>query len=177
MLAFKQFAFVSLMILLGLSAIAAVTALAQSTPAPRPAALLATTSPVSLDAPPTSLTINSVALQVSVKDVQANIAFFEKVGFTLKAASDPDAIGRLSWASMGSGVVRIRLVRAAPRPTDSLIAYFWIDGGRPALTTLHDALTARGIPIDPVTKSGQTLISFNLTTPDGYTMGFYTQPG
>jgi RNA polymerase sigma factor (sigma-70 family) len=174
MLAIKKLTTVSAMILLGLASIAGVTALAQSNSFPRAPAAPA---PASADAMAPDLQITAVALQMPVTDVNANVAFFEKIGFRLRSAAKPDAANILSWASMQSGPVRIRLVRVAVpvHPDNNLIAYFWIDGGRATLTTLHDDIGSRGIPVGNITRSGETLLQLDITTPDGYTVGFFSQ--
>jgi RNA polymerase sigma factor (sigma-70 family) len=178
MFAFKQYAMLSAVVLLVLSLIAGVAVLAQSTPG-RPSAIIPTAvAPTPANAAAPALVISTVALQMPARNVEANIAFFEKVGFRLRSAAKPDAAGRLSWATVDSGGLRIRMVRVdvAPRPANSLIPYFWVDGGRPALTVLRNNIARRGLSVGPVDKSGPTLISFDIITPEGYTIGFYTQP-
>lgn len=135
-----------------------------------------------LDAPPPqpvesnsgTLTVSVLALELPVRDVAANIAFFEKVGFLLRFADKPDAGGNIRRASVDSGNVRIRLARAESpiTPKAGMKAHFWVDGGLPALTSRRDFLVGKGIQVSDIVGSG--LPTFTFQTPDGYEFGFYT---
>jgi RNA polymerase sigma factor (sigma-70 family) len=170
----KQCAVASIAILLGLSALAGVRVLAQAA-APSPIVVPAATPPALAPPIPPRLAIDNIALQMPVNDVEANIAFFQKVGFLLVSKSAAEI--PLSWASMDGGAVRIRLVRSAgvAHPANNLIPYFWLNGGQAALATLRDQIASQGIATTEITRSGETLLQFDLKTPDGYVVGFYAQ--
>jgi RNA polymerase sigma factor (sigma-70 family) len=178
MLALKKLARVCAVAVTTLAAVAVVTVLAQPAPpvAQNTSTPAATAPSTNLSSSP-ELTINTIAIQLAVTNIEANIDLFKKVGFRVRFQDKPDARGRLVRATVDSGAVRLRMYRVntPPHPTDNLIAYFWIDGGSAALSSLHDQIADRGVAVGPVGNSLQ-LLQFNLTTPDGYTFGFYTQP-
>jgi RNA polymerase sigma factor (sigma-70 family) len=113
-----------------------------------------------------------------VNDVEANLDFFEKLGFRRHFIDTPDAMGRIPRASLRGGkTARIWLRRASAeegtRPTPGMTLYFWIDGGADGLTAHRDAIAAQGVRpsafFDDV-----TLRNFTVTSPDGYSIGFFT---
>jgi RNA polymerase sigma factor (sigma-70 family) len=175
MLALRKVTLMSIVLILGLSAVVGVAVFAQSTPAPSVAAAAVPAAPPGTT-PPT-LSITAMALQLPVTDVEANIAFFEKLGFRQRWVDTPDADGRLPRASVGNGVVGVRLYRveSVPQTDGEIAAYFWIEGGLPALSVLRDAITSRGITAGPLGKS-INLEQFDVITPDGHKIGFYAQP-
>ena len=113
-----------------------------------------------------------------VKDVEANLDFFEKLGFRRHFIDNPDAMGRIPRASLRGGkTARLWLRRATDtegtRPTPGMTLYFWIDGGADALTAHRDAIAAQGVqPSAFFDDVG--LRNFTVTSPDGYTVGFFT---
>ena len=119
-----------------------------------------------------------VSAEFYVRDVEANLDFFEKLGFQRRWTETPDAIGRLPRASLRGGVGRIWLRRAdeheGSRPAPGVVIHFWIDGGADALTTHRDRLAARGVPVSSFFDD-HALRHFTVTTPDGYTIAFFTQ--
>lgn len=177
MFAMREVAVLCALVLLTFCAVAAVTVVAEETPARTSGATALQQPPAAVEPKPMNLGLNVVALQLGVTDVQANIDFFKKVGFGVRFLDKPDARGRLVRATVDSGSIRIRMYRvaAAPRPSKNMIPYFWIDSGY-MLAKLRQQIAGRGIAVGPITGSGATLAQFDLVTPDGYTVGFYTQP-
>ena len=113
-----------------------------------------------------------------VKDVEANLDFFEKLGFWRHFIDSPDAMGRIPRASLRGGkTARIWLRRASEsegtRPTPGVTLFFWIDGGADALTAHRDAILSQGVKPSPFFDD-VTLRNFTVTSPDGYTVGFFT---
>jgi hypothetical protein len=51
--------------------------------------------------------------------------------------------------------------------------YFWIEGGADALATHRDAIAAQGVKPSPFFDD-VSLRNFTVTSPDGYTVGFFT---
>ncbi len=112
-----------------------------------------------------------------VTDVEANLDFFEKLGFRRHFIDQPDAMGRVPRASLRDGqTARIWLRRAdeveGTRPTPGVTLFFWIEGGAGGLTAQRDAIAAQGLKpsafFDDV-----TLRNFTVRSPDGYTIGFF----
>ena len=113
-----------------------------------------------------------------VKDVDANLDFFEKLGFRRHFIDSPDGMGHIPRASLRGGkTARIWLRRASEaegtRPTPGMTLYFWIEGGADALTAHRDAIAAQGVRPSPFFDD-VTLRNFTVTSPDGYTVGFFT---
>jgi RNA polymerase sigma factor (sigma-70 family) len=112
-----------------------------------------------------------------VSDVEANLDFFEKLGFRPRWSESPDAMGRLPRASLAAGAARIWLRRASEtdntRPSPGVAMYFWIEGGADALTAHRAAIAAQGVTVSPFFDD-HTLRNFTVTTPDGYRIGFFT---
>jgi RNA polymerase sigma factor (sigma-70 family) len=113
-----------------------------------------------------------------VKDVESNLDFFEKLGFRRHFVDSPDAMGRIPRASLRGGkTARIWLRRASEsegtRPTPGMTLYFWIEGGGSALTAHRDAIAGQGVNPSPFFDD-LTLRNFTVTSPDGYTVGFFT---
>jgi RNA polymerase sigma factor (sigma-70 family) len=113
-----------------------------------------------------------------VKDVEANLDFFEKLGFRRHFIDPPDAMGRIPRASLRGGQTARIWLRASSesegtRPTPGVTLFLWIDGGPDALTAHRDAIAAQGIRpsafFDDI-----SLRNFTVTSPDGYTIGFFT---
>jgi RNA polymerase sigma factor (sigma-70 family) len=119
-----------------------------------------------------------VSAEFYVRDVEANLDFFEKLGFQRRWTETPDAMGRLPRASLRGGVGRIWLRRAddheGTRPAPGVVLHFWIEGGADALTAHRDRIAARGVPVSPFFDD-HALRHFTVTTPDGYTIAFFTQ--
>ena len=118
-----------------------------------------------------------VSCEFIVADVEANLDFFEKLGFRRRWTETPDAMGRLPRASLASGVARIWLRRAAadenahPAP-GSARTYFWIDSPD-ALVAHRESIIAQGVEASPFFDD-HSLRNFTVRTPDGYTVGFFT---
>jgi RNA polymerase sigma factor (sigma-70 family) len=119
-----------------------------------------------------------VSAEFFVKDVEANLDFFEKLGFRRRWTETPDAMGRLPRASLVGGVGRIWLRRASDsdntRPAPGVNLFFWIDGGPEALLAHRKQIADAGIPVSPFSDD-HSLRNFTVTTPDGYSIGFFTQ--
>jgi hypothetical protein len=119
-----------------------------------------------------------VSAEFVVKNVEANVAFFEKLGFTPRWQEPPDAMGRLPRASLAGGAGRIWLRRAddaeGTRPNPGGVAVlFWINGGPDTLAAHRAAIAAGGVAVSPFADD-HTLRRFTVTTPDGYPIGFFT---
>ncbi len=117
-----------------------------------------------------------VSAEFCVKDVETNIDFFQKLGFQPRWRETPDAMGRLPRASLVGGAGRIWLRRASDaegsRPSPGVGLFFWINGGPQALTAHRSAIAAEAIQVSPFADD-HTLRNFTVTTPDGYTIGFF----
>jgi RNA polymerase sigma factor (sigma-70 family) len=119
-----------------------------------------------------------VSAEFYVQDVEANLDFFEKLGFLRRWTETPDAMGRIPRASLRGGTGRIWLRRASAadgtRPTPGVVLYFWIAGGPDALLAHRTRLASRGLAVSPF-NDDHVLRNFTVTTPDGYAIGFFTQ--
>jgi hypothetical protein len=118
-----------------------------------------------------------VSAEFFVRDVEANVTFFEKLGFTPRWREAADAMGRLPRASLAGGAGRIWLRRAddaeGTRPAPGVGVFFWINGGPDALAAHRAAIAAAGVAVTPFADD-HTLRRFTVTTPDGYELGFFT---
>lgn len=116
--------------------------------------------------------------ELFVKDVESSLDFFEKLGFRRRWTETPDAMGRLTRASLVGGVARIWLRRAAEvdqtKPAPGVALFFWIEGGADGLTQHRARIAGHGVAVSPFFDD-HTLRNFTVTTPDGYTIGFFTQ--
>ena len=77
----------------------------------------------------------------------------------------------------GGTTARLWLRRASEtdgtRPTPGMTLFFWIDGGADALAAHRDRIAAQGLkPSAFFDDIG--LRNFTVTSPDGYTVGFFT---
>jgi RNA polymerase sigma factor (sigma-70 family) len=114
-----------------------------------------------------------------VKDVEANLDFFEKLGFRRHFLDTPDAMGRLPRASLRGGkTARIWLRRADEtentRPNPGAFTIFlWIDGGHDGLAAHRNAISAQGVQVSQYFDD-IGLRNFTVTSPDGYAIGFFT---
>lgn len=113
-----------------------------------------------------------------VADVEANLDFFEKLGFRRHFMDTPDAMGRLPRASLRGGkTARIWLRRASEaegtRPSPGMTLFFWINGGPEGLIAHRNAIAAQGVAVNPFFDD-IGLRNFTVTSPDGYSIGFFT---
>ena len=119
-----------------------------------------------------------ISAEFLVKDVEANLEFFEKLGFPRRWLDQPDATGKLPRASLTAGKMGKIWIRRAPeseiRPSPSINIFFWIDGGPDGLIAHRNKLCEGGIPVTPIIDE-HALPNFNVTTPDGYSIAFFTQ--
>jgi RNA polymerase sigma factor (sigma-70 family) len=119
-----------------------------------------------------------VSAEFFVNDVEANLEFFEKLGFRRRYVEAVDAMGRVPRASLVAGVGRIWLRRAAESdgtgPSPGVTLYFWVDGGADALLAHRKRIADEGVVVSPFTDD-ISLRNFTVTTPDGYSIGFFTQ--
>jgi hypothetical protein len=121
-----------------------------------------------------------VSAEFDVADVEANITFFEQLGFTKRWQEQRDASG-LPRASLAGGSGRIWLRRAAVTSAEGPISaslsrmrvYFWINGGADALERHRQSIRDGGIAASEYFDD-HTLRSFTVATPDGYVIGFFT---
>ena len=122
---------------------------------------------------------NLISVEYLVRDVEANLAFFEKLGFPKRWLDQPDAGGRLPRASLTAGAMgKIWVRRAADaseiRPSASINPFFWVDGGPDALVAHRKRIAESGVPVTPIVDE-HALPNFSVTTPDGYSICFFTQ--
>ena len=119
-----------------------------------------------------------ISAEFLVKDVEANLVFFEKLGFPRRFVDKPDATGRVPRASLTAGKMgKIWIRRALDteiRPSPSINVFFWIDGGPEGLITFRKKLFDSGVPVTQIIDE-HALPNFNVTTPDGYSIAFFTQ--
>jgi RNA polymerase sigma factor (sigma-70 family) len=113
-----------------------------------------------------------------VKDVEINLEFFEKLGFRRRYVEGVDAMGRVPRASLVGGVGRIWLRRAdqsdGTRPAPGVSLFFWVDGGAEGLIAHRKRIADEGVVVSAFTDD-ISLRNFTVTTPDGYSIGFFTQ--
>jgi RNA polymerase sigma factor (sigma-70 family) len=113
-----------------------------------------------------------------VKDVEVNLEFFEKLGFRRRWAETPDAMGRVPRASLVGGVARIWLRRAeeaeGTRPAPGVNLFFWVEGGAEGLIAHRKRIEEEGVTVSGFFDD-HTLRNFTVTTPDGYSIGFFSQ--
>jgi catechol 2,3-dioxygenase-like lactoylglutathione lyase family enzyme len=125
-----------------------------------------------------ALEFSVVSAEFFVKDVEANIAFFEKLGFRRRYVESVDAMGRIPRASLVAGVGRIWLRRAdeseGTRPSPGVTLFFWIDGGAEGLIAHRKRIVDEGVSVSTFTDD-ISLRNFTVVTPDGYTIGFFMQ--
>lgn len=119
-----------------------------------------------------------VSAEFFVTDVEENLEFFEKLGFLRRYVETADAMGRVPRASLVGGAARIWIRRAdqseGTRPAPGMTLYFWIDGGAEALIAHRKRIADEGITVGPFFDD-ISLQNFTVTTPDGYSIGFFTQ--
>ncbi len=121
---------------------------------------------------------NLISVEYLVKDVEANLEYFEKLGFPRRWLDEPEADGRLPRASLTAGAMGKIWVRRAPaseiRPSSSISPFFWVDGGPDALIAHRKRIADQGIAVTPIIDE-HALPNFSVTTPDGYAICFFTQ--
>jgi RNA polymerase sigma factor (sigma-70 family) len=121
---------------------------------------------------------NLISVEFLVRDVEANLEFFEKLGFPRRWMDTPDATGRLPRASLTAGTMgKIWVRRGAEseiRPSSSINPFFWVDGGPDALIAHRKKIADRGVMASPIIDE-HALPNFAVTTPDGYSICFFTQ--
>jgi RNA polymerase sigma factor (sigma-70 family) len=121
---------------------------------------------------------NLISVEFLVRDVEANLEFFEKLGFPRRWMDKPDAMGRLPRASLTAGTMgKIWVRRAAVpdiRPSSSINPFFWVDGGPDALIAHRKKIADQGVTVSPIIDE-HALPNFAVTTPDGYSICFFTQ--
>ena len=78
----------------------------------------------------------------------------------------------------GGKTARIWLRRASDadgtRPAPGMTLYFWINGGAEALMAHRTAIAAQGVEVSPFFDD-ISLRNFTVISPDGYSIGFFTQ--
>ncbi len=121
---------------------------------------------------------NLISVEFLVTDVEANLKFFEKLGFPRRWMDTPDAMGRLPRASLTAGTMgKIWVRRAAEaeiRPSSSINPFFWVDGGPDVLIAHRKKIADQGVAVSPIIDE-HALPNFGVTTPDGYSIRFFTQ--
>lgn len=119
-----------------------------------------------------------ISTEFLVKDVEENLAFFEKLGFPRRFIDKPGPDGRIPRASLTAGQFgKIWIRRAAPpeiHPSSSINVFFWVDGGPEELIAHRKKLADQGVRVTPIIDE-QGLPNFNVITPDGYSIAFFTQ--
>src|SRR5262249_29783522 len=110
-----------------------------------------------------------ISAEFLVRDVEANLEFFEKLGFPRRFVDQPTAAGIIPRASLTAGQMAKIWIRRAPdsdiRPSPSINVFFWINGGPDALVAFRKTLAAQGVPVTPIIDE-HGLPNFNVTTPD-----------
>jgi RNA polymerase sigma factor (sigma-70 family) len=118
-----------------------------------------------------------ISAEFLVKDVEANLEFFEKLGFPRRFIDKPDANGRISRASLTAGnmgkIWIRRAVESEIHPSPSINIFFWIDGGPEGLIAFRKRVAGSGVPVTAIIDE-HALPNFNVTTPDGYSIAFFT---
>jgi catechol 2,3-dioxygenase-like lactoylglutathione lyase family enzyme len=118
-----------------------------------------------------------ISVELLVSDVEANLQFFEKLGFPRRFVDKPDAAGDIPRASVTAGHLGKIWIRRAPaseiHPSSSINIFFWIDGGPDGLIAHRRKVADKGVPVTPIIDE-QALPNFNVTTPDGYSVAFFT---
>jgi RNA polymerase sigma factor (sigma-70 family) len=119
-----------------------------------------------------------ISAEFLVKDVEANLVFFEKLGFPRRFIDKLDASGRVPRASLTAGQMGKIWIRRAPeleiRPSPSINVFFWMNGGPEGLIAHRKKLAEIGVSVTPIVDE-HGLPNFNVTTPDGYSIAFFTQ--
>jgi len=119
-----------------------------------------------------------ISAEFLVKDVEANLQFFEKLGFPRRYVETPDANGSIPRASLTAGKLGKIWIRRADdeeiRPSPSVNVFFWIDGGPDGLIAHRTKLASNGLATTPIVDEYR-LPHFSVTTPDGYSVAFFTQ--
>ena len=113
-----------------------------------------------------------------VRDVEANLEFFEKLGFRrhyVEAVSDAGRIGRASLRGGAAARIWLRRLEGAKRgPTAPGVGlFFWINGGAEGLEAHRNAIAAQGVRVGAFVDD-VTLRHFTVRSPDGYSIGFFT---
>jgi RNA polymerase sigma factor (sigma-70 family) len=118
-----------------------------------------------------------ISAEFLVRDVEANLDFFEKLGFPRRFTDKPDGTGKVPRASLTAGTVGKIWIRRAPeadiRPSSSINIFFWIEGGPEALIAHRRKIADRGVVVTPIIDE-HALPNFNVMTPDGYSIAFFT---
>ena len=122
---------------------------------------------------------NLISIEFLVNDVEENLAFFEKLGFPRRWLDTPDANGRVPRASLTAGAMgKIWIRRASTKPkiqsSSSINPFFWVDGGPDGLIAHRKRIADQGIPVTPIIDE-HALPNYTITTPDGYSICFFTQ--
>lgn len=110
-----------------------------------------------------------------VTSVEDNLDFFEKLGFRRHFVEPVDAAGTASRAAMRGGHARLWLRRASKEnpPAPGVSLYFWLDGGEEAVIRHREAIATEGVAVNQFFYD-VALMNFTVTTPDGYTIGFFS---
>jgi hypothetical protein len=118
-----------------------------------------------------------ISVEFLVNDVEANLQFFEKLGFPRRFVDKPDRAGNIPRASVTAGHLGKIWIRQATaseiHPSSSINVFFWIDGGPDGLIAHRKKIADSGVPVTPIIDE-QALPNFNVTTPDGYSIAFFT---
>ena len=119
-----------------------------------------------------------VSAEFVVADVEANLAFFEALGFPRRFVDAPDADGRIPRASLTAGRLGKVWIRRPVgdervRPSPGVTPFFWIEGGPDALVAFRGRVADAGVPTTPIVDEHR-LPNFTVTTPDGHAIAFFT---
>jgi RNA polymerase sigma factor (sigma-70 family) len=128
--------------------------------------------------PPPQGGYQMISVEFLVRDVEANLDFFEKLGFPRRFIDKPDATGRVPRASLTAGQMGKIWIRRTSEseihPSPSINVFFWIDGGPEKLIAHRKKIADSGVPVTSIIDEYR-LPNFNVTTPDGYSIAFFTQ--
>lgn len=110
-----------------------------------------------------------------VRSVEDSVEYFEKLGFRRHFIEPADADGSAKRASLRGGHARIWLKRATREnpPAPGVQVYVWLDGGEDAVARHRESIAAQGVAVNQFFYDG-ALMNFTVTTPDGYTIGFFS---
>jgi RNA polymerase sigma factor (sigma-70 family) len=119
-----------------------------------------------------------ISAEFLVMDVETNLRFFEALGFPRRFIDQPDETGKIPRASLTAGKfgkIWIRRATASDiRPSPSINVFFWIDGGPDGLVAYRKKLVNQGLVVSSIIDE-HGLPNFNVTSPDGYSVAFFTQ--
>jgi len=110
--------------------------------------------------------LTSLVPMAFVADVERSIAFYAKLGFTVRnTVGEP---GRVTWAWLKNGGANLMLARASdPVDAAAQAVLFYVYG--PDVPAMHAELAAAGVTVSAITSPFYAPRGeFRVTDPDGY---------